>query len=136
MTIEMLQKPNWLRQNPEPYILNRISKITCDTDYGYGYFATCFDNEMVFVTDCFRHVKNADTGKYYVKDGKWIAWLDTYTDETQETDELEEKVFAAWQKDPVYGYACSKCGYEEWRQIEEFCPQCGAKMILEEKENV
>ena len=135
MNIEMLQKPNWRCQNPEQYILNCIDKITCDTVYGYGYFSTCFDNEMiVYVTDCFRHVKNADTGKYYVKDGKWVAWLDTYTDETDESEGPEEKALATWQKDPVYGYVCSKCGYEEWHQIEEFCPQCGAKMIVEESE--
>ena len=138
MNIEMLQKPNWCRQNPEPYILNCIDKITCDTVYGYGNFSTCFDNEMiVYVTDCFRHVKNADTGKYYVKDGKWVAWLDTYEGDGDEPDP-EKKVLGTWQKDPkLFDWVCSECGYRTWRSdfAQEFCPGCGAKMILEEKEN-
>lgn len=131
MTIEFLRIPTFRDSHPKPHNICGVTKITCDTPYGYGYFVTSISYDITYVTSDFRHVKCVETGKYFVQDGKWVAWLPTY--ETADEPDPEDKTLGAWLKNPVYGYYCSECFYYGWNGLQEFCPSCGAKMILEEE---
>jgi len=74
MVLELKQyKNDFFNNSTEPYLISGVKEITGDTEYGAGHFAiTIFDRE-VFYMPAFEYVKDADSGKYYVKDGKWAG---------------------------------------------------------------
>ena len=57
----------------KPYSLGGVKEITNNTEYGDGYFAITIFDRQVFLTDAFEYVKDSSSGKYFVKDGKWIG---------------------------------------------------------------
>ena len=72
MTLELKQYYNkFFNNSTKPYSLGGVKEITNNTEYGDGYFAI-FDRQ-VFLTDAFEYVKDSSSGKYFVKDGKWIG---------------------------------------------------------------
>lgn len=74
MTLELKQfKSNFFNNSTEPYKLGGVKSITNDTIYGEGYFAITIFDERCFATSRFEYVKDADSGKMYVRAGKWVA---------------------------------------------------------------
>lgn len=73
MTLELKQYPNFAYSAPKAYRLGGVKKITSQTEYGEGNFAITIFDRRVFVTDYFEFVRDPDSGKYYVKDGKWVG---------------------------------------------------------------
>lgn len=74
MNLELKRyKDEFFNNSTEPYLLGGVEKITSNTEYGEGHFAiTIFDRRM-FITGAFEYVKDADSEKYYVKNGDWVA---------------------------------------------------------------
>ena len=76
MTLELKQyKSDFFNNSTQPYLLGGVKEITDKTEYGIGHFAIHFAiiNRRVFITDCYEYVKDAESGKYYVKNGKWVS---------------------------------------------------------------
>lgn len=74
MTLELKQyKHEVFNNSTEPYILGGVKNITNETAYGEGHFSITIFDTRVFVSDFFEYVKDADSGKMYVKNGKWVA---------------------------------------------------------------
>lgn len=74
MTLEMKQcKNEFLKNSTDPYRLGGVKDITNETIYGEGFFAITIFDTRIFVTDLFEYVKDADSGKMYVENGKWVA---------------------------------------------------------------
>ena len=75
MTLELLMKQDekWLVKCYNPFLLHGVQDITDQTEYGKGHFAITIFDRRVFLTETYEYVKDADTGKYYVKDGKWVG---------------------------------------------------------------
>ena len=76
MTLELKQyKSDFFNNSTQPYSLGGVKEITDKTEYGIGHFAIHFAiiNRRVFITNCYEYVKDAESGKYYVKNGKWVA---------------------------------------------------------------
>ena len=70
MTLEMLRyQEDWMSPQ-KPYNLYSVEDIV---PYKVGYFTiTIFDRRLFRLQD-FRYVKDKETGKYYVKNGMWVA---------------------------------------------------------------
>lgn len=74
MTLELKQYYNeFFNNSTKPYSLGGVKEITSNTEYGDGHFAITIFDRKVFLTDAFEYVKDLDSGKYFVKDGKWIG---------------------------------------------------------------
>lgn len=74
MTLELKQYYNkFFNNSTKPYSLGGVKEITNNTEYGDGYFAITIFDRQVFLTDAFEYVKDSSSGKYFVKDGKWIG---------------------------------------------------------------
>lgn len=74
MTLELKQYKNeFFNNSTEPYLLGGVEYITNETIYGDGHFSITIFDTRVFATDFFEYVKDADSGKMYVKSGKWVA---------------------------------------------------------------
>ena len=73
MTLELKQYNSEVFNN-RPYLLGGVKEITEKTEYGVGRFAMDFSifGSRVYTTDCYEYVKDAESGKYYVKNGKWV----------------------------------------------------------------
>ena len=67
MTLELKQYKS------KPYCLNGIKTIANDTAYGAGVFAVTISDTRAFITAAFEYVKDADSKKYFVKNGKWVG---------------------------------------------------------------
>ena len=61
------------RYNECEYSLGGVVKITDDTEYGEGHFATFIFDRRVWCNEYFEYVRCRETGEYFVKDGKWVA---------------------------------------------------------------
>ncbi len=136
MTLELLQYPNWVHLKQTPYRLGGVEKITCDTELGYGHFSTKIFDTRTFCTDMFEYVRNVDTGKFYVKDGKWVALCATYEGNGDQSN--PKKLCHGTYIRILEGalLKCSICGAVfDPICIKEFCHECGAKMHLDGKEN-
>lgn len=57
----------------KPFFLYGVKEITNETEYGKGHFAITIFDRRVFITSGFSYVKNEETGKLYVRNGKWVA---------------------------------------------------------------
>ena len=74
MTLELKQyKSDFFNNSTKPYRLGGVKLITSDTIYGKGHFAITIFDTKVFLIDCFEYVKDADSGKFFVENGKWCA---------------------------------------------------------------
>lgn len=74
MTLVLKQKKHEVFNNStEPYRLGGVKNITNETEYGEGHFAITIFDTLVFATDFFEYVKDADSGNVYVESGKWVA---------------------------------------------------------------
>ncbi len=74
MTLEIKQYRSYFFHNStEPYRLSGVIDITDKTEYGEGHFAITISDRRVFYPEYFEYVKDADSGKYYIKDGIWVA---------------------------------------------------------------
>lgn len=74
MTLELKQyKSDFFNNYTEPYTLSGVKSITNETIYGEGHFAITIFDTRVFITDAFEYVKEIDSGKIYVKNGKWVC---------------------------------------------------------------
>lgn len=74
MTLELKQYySDFFNNSTKPYLLDGVKEITSNTEYGDGHFAITIFDRQVFLTDAFEYVKDLDSGKYFVKDGKWIG---------------------------------------------------------------
>ena len=71
MTLELKQYNSEVFNN-RPYLLGGVEEITDKTEYGIGHFAITIFDRRVFITSCYKYVKDAESGKYYVKNGKWV----------------------------------------------------------------
>ncbi len=72
MTLELKRyKSDFFNNSTEPYLLGGVKDITSETVYGKGHFAVTIFDTRVFVADYFEYVKDSDTGKVYVENGKW-----------------------------------------------------------------
>lgn len=75
VTLELLRKKDhWFVGIPVPYRLGGVQEITGKTKYGENHFSITIFDTRVFFTDAFTYIKNADTGEYFVKDGKWVGY--------------------------------------------------------------
>ncbi len=73
MTLELKQYYNeFFNNSTKPYSLGGVKEIASNTEYGDGHFSITIFDRRVFLTDAFEYVKDSDSGKYFVKDGKWI----------------------------------------------------------------
>lgn len=74
MTLEMKQyKHHVFNNSTEPYRLGGVKAITNETIYGGGHFSITIFDTRVFATEFFEYVKDADSGKLYVENGRWVA---------------------------------------------------------------
>lgn len=74
MTLELKQyKSDFFNNSTEPYRLGGVKSITDNTVYGSGHFAVTIFDTKVFITSAFEYVKDADSKKYFVKNGKWVG---------------------------------------------------------------
>ena len=74
MTIELKQyKSDFFNNSTKPYHLWGVKSITNNTVYGEGHFAITIFDTKVFITGRFEYVKDADSGKVFVENGKWVA---------------------------------------------------------------
>lgn len=74
MTLEMKQyKHPFFNNSTEPYRLGGVKDITNETIYGEGHFAITICDTRVFATDFFEYIKDTDSEKLYVENGKWVA---------------------------------------------------------------
>ena len=72
MTLELKQyKSPFFSNSTEPYRLGGVKSITNNTFYGEGHFAITIFGTKVFVTSAFEYVKDVDSGKMFVRNGKW-----------------------------------------------------------------
>ena len=71
MTLELKQYNSEVFNN-RPYLLGGVEEITDKTEYGIGHFAITIFDRRVFITSCYEYDKDAESGKYYVKNGKWV----------------------------------------------------------------
>lgn len=69
MTLELKQHKY---NSTKPYRLYGVKSITSNTIYGKGHFAITIFDTKVFFADCFEYVKDADSGKLFVENGKWV----------------------------------------------------------------
>jgi hypothetical protein len=53
--------------------LGGVRDITDKTEYGEGHHAITIFDRKVFLTNAFEFVRDVDTNKYFVKDGKWVG---------------------------------------------------------------
>ena len=72
MTLELKQYNSEVFNN-RPYLIVGVKEITDKTEYGIGHFAITIFDRRVFITDCYEYVKDVESGKYFVKKGKWVA---------------------------------------------------------------
>ena len=73
MTLELKQyKSDFFNNSTKPYHLGGVKLITNNTIYGEGYFAITVFDTRAFVADCFEYVKDSDSGKFFVENGKWV----------------------------------------------------------------
>ena len=73
MTLELKQyKSDFFNNSTQPYLLGGVEEITDKTEYAIGHFAITISDRRVFITSCYEYVKDAESGKYYVKNGKWV----------------------------------------------------------------
>ena len=73
MTLELKRcKSDFFNISTKPYRLGGVQSITNDTVYGEGYFCIATFDTRVFFTDLFEYVKDADSEKFFIKNGKWI----------------------------------------------------------------
>ena len=73
MTLELKQyKSDFSNNSTKSYHLWGVKLITNNTIHGEGYFAITIFDTRAFVTDCFEYVKDSDSGKFFVKNGKWV----------------------------------------------------------------
>ena len=74
MTLELKQyKSDFFNNSTQPYSLGGVKEITDKTEYGIGHFAITISDRRVLITDRYEYVKDAESGKYFVKNGKWVA---------------------------------------------------------------
>ena len=74
MTLELKQyKDKFFNNSTESYVLGGVKKITDKTVYGEGHFSITIFDERFFITSCFEYVKDRDSGKMFVENGKWVA---------------------------------------------------------------
>lgn len=76
MTLELKRykdKDDFFNNFTEPYVLSGAKKITDKTVYGEGHFSITIFDECFFITSYFEYVKDRDSGKMFVKNGKWVA---------------------------------------------------------------
>ena len=66
-------KSDFFNNSTEPYHLGGVQSITNNTVYGEGYFSITIFDTRVFIADCFEYVNDADSGKVFVENGKWVA---------------------------------------------------------------
>ncbi len=72
MTLELKQyKSDFFNNSTEPYRLGGVKSITDNTVHGEGHFAITIFDTKVFVASAFEYVKDVDSGKMFVKNGKW-----------------------------------------------------------------
>ena len=68
MTLELKQyKSDFFNNSTQPYSLGGVKEITEKTEYGTGHFAITIFDRRVFITACYEYVKDAESGKYFVK---------------------------------------------------------------------
>ena len=72
MILELKQYKSDFFDN-RPYLLGGVEEITDKTEYGIGHFAITISDRRVLMTDRYEYVKDAESGKYFVKKGKWVA---------------------------------------------------------------
>lgn len=74
MNLELKRDKDYTyNKSSEPYRLGGVKEITDKTKYGRGHFAITIFDTRIFITELFDYVKDVDSGKYYVKDGKWVG---------------------------------------------------------------
>jgi hypothetical protein len=73
MILELKMDKDYYDGYSEAYRIGGVKGITNKTKYGCGHFAITIFDTSVFITELFEYVKDADSGKYYVKDGKWVG---------------------------------------------------------------
>ena len=74
MTLELKQyKSDFFNNSTKPYRLGGVKSITIETVYGKGQCAITIFDTKVFRIDCVEYVKDADSGKFFVENGKWCA---------------------------------------------------------------
>lgn len=74
MTLELKQyRSDFFNNSTQPYSLGGVKEITEKTEYGVGHFAITIFDRRVFISSCFEYVKDAESGKYFIKNGKWVA---------------------------------------------------------------
>lgn len=91
-------------------LLNAICIDRCERNY--RGICTCCDEAALV-----KHFPTADAEP--VKHGRWVMTL--YTTTSKRGRVISNKKFA-----------CSECGYHNGRKRNNYCPNCGAKMDLEE----
>lgn len=72
MNLELKRDKDYSKSS-ELYRLGGVKEITDKTKYGRGHFAITIFDTRIFITEFFDYVKDVDSGKYYVKDGKWVG---------------------------------------------------------------
>jgi hypothetical protein len=72
MTLELKQYPGF-GSCKVPYLLGGVREITDKTEYGEGHHAITIFDRRVFLTDGYEYIRDVDTNKYFVKDGKWVG---------------------------------------------------------------
>lgn len=76
MTLELKQYKNDVIDNScytKPYHLWGVEHITDKTEYGTGCFSITIFDTRILAIDFFEYVKDADSGKMFIKNGKWVA---------------------------------------------------------------
>ena len=73
MTLELKQyKNNFFYNSDDPYKLDGVVSVNINTEYGEDTFAVTIFDTRIFIASVFEYVKDADTGEYFVKDGKCV----------------------------------------------------------------
>lgn len=74
MTLELKQyKKVFFHNSTKPYRLGGVKSITNETEYGEGYLSITIFDTRVFVSNFFEYIKDVDSGKMYVENGKGAA---------------------------------------------------------------
>ena len=73
MTLELKQyKSDFFPNSTDSYKLGGVVSVNVNTEYGEDTFAVTIFDTRIFIASVFEYVQDADTGEYFVKDGKWI----------------------------------------------------------------
>lgn len=73
MTLELKQyKSDFFPNSTEPYHLGGVESVRIGTEYGEDTLGVTVFDRRVFAANVFEYIKDADTGEYFVKDGKCV----------------------------------------------------------------